>query len=199
MSRALIIVDVQNDFCEGGALAVNGGARTAFDITAHLRTYTYAHVVATRDYHIEPGAHFGDPPDYVRSWPRHCVAGTPGASFHPELDIAPIEAVFSKGQYDDGYSGFDGVDVWQQRLPDWLLERDVDQVDVVGLATDHCVRVTALDAAQHGLDTNVLLDLTAGITGSTVHAALRELESAGVHLHGDRPRPCGEPPEDRVE
>ncbi|MGH3620988.1 MAG: isochorismatase family protein [Sciscionella sp.] len=112
MSSALIVVDVQNDFCEGGSLAVAGGAALAVAISRFVagRTGDYDHVVATRDYHIDPGDHFSDEPDYVTSWPVHCVAGTPGASFHPELDVAGIQSVFSKGQYSHGYSGFEGTD-----------------------------------------------------------------------------------------
>jgi nicotinamidase/pyrazinamidase len=95
MGKALIVVDVQNDFCEGGSLPVTGGAAVAAGVSAHIGRGGYDHVVATRDYHIDPGAHFSANPDFVRSWPVHCVAGTPGASFHPELDVAGIEAVFS--------------------------------------------------------------------------------------------------------
>lgn len=185
MAKALIIVDVQNDFCEGGALAVTGGAGVATAISRYLAGFDHDHVVATRDYHIDPGAHFSAEPDFVRSWPRHCVAGTAGASFHPELDVGPVEAVFSKGQYSDGYSGFEGVDSRDRPLPDFLAEHGVDRVDVVGIATDHCVRATALDAARAGLDTTVLLELTAGVSRRTVDAALRDLRAAGVDLIGE--------------
>lgn len=184
MSKALIVVDVQNDFCPGGALAVSGGADVAAAISAHLTETDADHVVATRDYHIDPGSHFSDEPDFVRSWPVHCVAGTAGAGFHPELDITPIEAVFSKGQYSDGYSGFDGVDRDELPLPRWLLTHEVREVDVVGLATDHCVRATALDAAKSGLRTTVLLNLTAGVSQHTVDKAVEDLTAAGVALRG---------------
>jgi nicotinamidase/pyrazinamidase len=99
MSTALIVVDVQNDFCEGGSLALPGGAAAAEAISKHIAVRDYAHVVATRDYHIDPGAHFSDKPDFTNSWPPHCVAGTAGASFHPSLDVGPVEAVFNKGHY----------------------------------------------------------------------------------------------------
>ncbi|SFP27691.1 nicotinamidase/pyrazinamidase [Amycolatopsis arida] len=184
MATALIVVDVQNDFCEGGALAVAGGAATAADISAHLAESDYPYVVATRDYHIDPGAHFSERPDFVRSWPPHCVAGSPGSSFHPELDVGPVRSVFSKGQYSDGYSGFEGHTGTGEGLADWLRERSVDTVDLVGIATDHCVRATALDAARAGFTTRVLLDLTAGVSRSTVDTALAELRSAGVELVG---------------
>lgn len=184
MSNALIVVDVQNDFCAGGSLAVTGGAQTAAKITEHLAAGGYDHIVATRDYHIDPGAHFSDEPDYVRSWPRHCEAGTAGASFHPALDVGPIAAVFSKGQYSDGYSGFEGHTDSGEGLGDWLRARGVTSVDVVGIATDHCVRATSLDAVRSGFSVRVLLDLTAGVARETVEGALTDLGSAGVELTG---------------
>src|SRR5580693_6111174 len=152
--RALIIVDVQKDFCEGGSLAVACGAALAPAINDYLAGDSgYRHVVATKDCHIDPGDHFSDHPDYVTSWPPHCVAGTPGADFCPDLDTTPIEAVFRKGAYDAGYSGFEGVDENGSPLLEWLRQRGVDEVDVVGIATDHCVRRTAEDAARVGLAT----------------------------------------------
>ncbi|WP_243789694.1 isochorismatase family protein [Saccharopolyspora gloriosae] len=182
--KALVVVDVQVDFCEGGALAVAGGADVAAAISRHVADSGYAHVVATRDYHIDPGAHFSSQPDYVRSWPVHCVAGTAGAAFHPELEVGPVEAVFSKGQYSDGYSGFEGVDGTERTLTEWLNSRGVTDVDVVGVATDHCVRATALDAAKAGFSTTVLLDLTAGVSRATVDSALSDLRAAGVAVTG---------------
>jgi nicotinamidase/pyrazinamidase len=182
MAKALIVVDVQNDFCEGGSLPVTGGAAVAAGVSAHIGRGGYDHVVATRDYHIDPGAHFSANPDFVRSWPVHCVAGTPGASFHPELDVAGIEAVFSKGAHAAAYSGFEGVEPGGVGLADWLRARGVDSVEVVGIATDHCVRATALDAARSGFATTVLLGLTAGVDQSTVDTALVELRSAGVEV-----------------
>ncbi len=181
---ALIVVDVQNDFCEGGSLAVTGGADVAAAISAHIAAGSYDHVVATRDYHIDPGDHFSETPDFVDSWPVHCVAGTPGASFHPELDVTGIEAVFSKGAYAAAYSGFEGSATGGVTLTDWLRERGVANVDVVGIATDHCVRATAVDAKAAGLATTVLLDLTAGVAAATTEAALAKLTDAGITLVG---------------
>ena len=183
MTRALIVVDVQNDFCEGGSLAVTGGAAVAAGIGA-LATSGYDHVVATRDVHVDPGDHFSDTPDFRTSWPVHCVTGTPGASFHPALDVAPIEAVFDKGAYTSAYSGFEGSthNETDTGLAAWLDEHGVDAVDVVGLATDHCVRATALDAARHGLTTAVLLHHCAGVAPDTTADALDELRSAGVTI-----------------
>ena len=184
MTRALIVVDVQNDFCEGGSLAVAGGAAVAAAISALLAGSEHDAVVATRDYHLDPGAHFSATPDFVDSWPPHCRIGTPGAQFHPALDTQRIEAVFSKGEHAAAYSGFEGHDADGRSLAGWLRDRGVDTVDVVGIATDHCVRATALDAAKDGFATTVLLDLTAGVAGGTTGKALAEMASAGVALVG---------------
>jgi nicotinamidase/pyrazinamidase len=183
MSRALIIVDVQNDFCEGGSLPVTGGADVATAISTVLRDSPerWDHVVATKDYHVDPGQHFGNPPDYVDTWPAHCVVGTAGAEFHPELDTHRVEAVFLKGEHAAAYSGFEGHS-GSIGLAAWLRMHDVSAVDVVGLATDHCVRATALDAIAEGFDTTVLLDLTAAVAPITKETALHELGEAGVSL-----------------
>jgi nicotinamidase/pyrazinamidase len=185
MTRALIIVDVQNDFCEGGSLAVTGGASVAAGVSALLEdTDTpWDHIVATKDYHLDPGDHFGHPPDFVHSWPVHCVIDTAGAEFHPALDTHRVEAVFTKGKHAAAYSGFEGA-ADGVRLADWLRARDISAVDVVGIATDHCVRATALDAAREGFATTVLLGLTAGVNRQTTAAALTELREAGVDLVG---------------
>jgi nicotinamidase/pyrazinamidase len=185
MSRALIIVDVQNDFCEGGSLAVAGGAAVASQISEVLRDgpERWDHVVATQDHHIDPGDHFSDHPDYESTWPVHCVAGTPGANFHPNLDTDRLEAVFTKGEHAAAYSGFEGHS-GSIGLAAWLRMHDVDLVDVVGIATDHCVRATAIDAAREGFVTSVLLDLTAGVAPATVEAALEQMRGAGVTLVG---------------
>jgi len=183
--RALIIVDVQNDFCEGGSLAVDGGGEVARAISRYLQDgHGYAHVVATNDYHVDPGSHFSDDPDYASSWPRHCVAGTAGARFHPDLDTARVEAVFRKGAHGAAYSGFEGADDAGTPLADWLRQRGVDEVDVVGIATDYCVRATAADAARDGFATRVLLGLTVGVTPESTANAIDEMSAAGVELVG---------------
>jgi nicotinamidase/pyrazinamidase len=183
--RALIIVDVQNDFCEGGSLAVTGGTAVAQAINALLAgKHGYDYVVATQDHHIDPGSHFSDTPDFVDSWPRHCVAGTAGADFHPQLDTSAIEATFRKGEYAAAYSGFEGS-ADGVGLSAWLTERGVDEIDVAGIATDYCVRATAEDAARAGFTTRVLTDLTAGVSPDSTAAALAGMRSAGVHLVTD--------------
>src|SRR5580704_5814359 len=185
--RALIIVDVQNDFCEGGSLAVAGGAAVARAVSEHVAGSgrEYAHVVATQDYHVDPGSHFSDHPDYAVSWPAHCVADTTGADFYPELDTSAVEAVFRKGQHAAAYSGFEGADESGTSLGDWLREHGVDEVDVVGIATDYCVHATAADAARAGFTTRVLLDLTAGVAPESTAKAIEDLRAAGVALTGE--------------
>ncbi|WP_280255746.1 nicotinamidase [Nocardia wallacei] len=191
MTRALIVVDVQNDFCEGGSLAVTGGAAVARRISEYLGDQgdsDYAAVVATRDHHIDPGAHFSDDPDYVGTWPPHCRVGTPGAEFHPNLDLGPIEEIFSKGEYSAAYSGFEGAAADGTPLADWLRANDIDTVDVCGIATDHCVRATALDARAAGFDTRVLLGLTAAVAPGTAADALAQMRGAGIELAGELER-----------
>ncbi|EST20943.1 amidase [Streptomycetaceae bacterium MP113-05] len=190
MHRALIVVDVQNDFCEGGSLGVAGGADVAAAVTELVGDATagYRHVVASRDLHIEPGDHFAEHPDFERSWPRHCVAGTEGVGFHPHFAPAVaaggVDAVFDKGHYTAAYSGFEGANEHGTWLADWLRARGVTEVDVIGIATDHCVRATALDAQHEGFRTRVLLDLTAGVAPDSTERALAELRAAGVELTG---------------
>src|SRR4051794_16405049 len=184
MTPAGGVGDVQNDFFEGGSPAVARGTGGAPAGATPLAGGGGEHAIATRDHHVDPGTHFAENPDFRDSWPAHCVVGTPGVSFHPALDTGLVEAVFDKGEYEAAYSGFegscDGV-----KLGDWLRERGVDSVEVVGIATDHCVRATALDAIEQGFATTVRLDLTAGVSADTVAAAIDQLRSAGVTLIGE--------------
>ena len=182
-----MIVDVQNDFCEGGSLAVAGGAAVARGVSAYLAgpdRDRYDHVVASQDFHIDPGAHFSPEPDYFSSWPAHCVAETAGALFHPDLDTDHIEDIFRKGRYAAAYSGFEGANDAGQTLGEWLASRGVTDVDVAGIATDYCVYATATDAAKAGYATTVLLSLTAGVDPETTAAAMDKLRAAGVRLAG---------------
>ena len=228
MSRALIIVDVQNDFCEGGSLAVEGGADLAGAISEYVDAHhgQFDHVVATQDWHIDPGAHFSDDPDFVDSWPKHCVAGTRGAELHPDLDTEYIQAYFRKGQYTAAYSGFEGLLAPDDAVPsgdrkpgampaagsssdsgagdaeaagsgfagsefpagedtigldDWLQSHDVEDIVVVGIATDHCVKATALDGVQAGYSVTVLRDLTVGVA-EDLDDAIAEMELGGVDI-----------------
>ena len=188
MTRALIVVDVQNDFCEGGSLPVTGGARVASDIGELLNHWTrqddqapaYDVVVATKDHHIDPGHHWSKEPDYVDTWPVHCKVGTDGEAFHPNLDPQPFDAIFLKGEHQAAYSGFEGRSATGHSLADWLRQHKVDEVHVCGIATDHCVRATALDAVKEGFETRVLTDLCAGVAPETTDTAIIEMSDAGV-------------------
>lgn len=181
--RALIVVDVQNDFCEGGSLAVVGGAQAASDISTYLAgSPGYDLVVATRDAHIDPGAHFSDTPDFVDSWPRHCVVGTPGQDLHPNLTYRDFDGVFDKGNYEAAYSGFEGENTDGRGLDEFLAESGVTDVDVCGIATDYCVRATAQDAAMLGYVTTVLTDLTAAVAPDRLDTAYEALAASGVAL-----------------
>ena len=186
--RALIIVDVQNDFCEGGSLGVEGGAAVAHGISdlVEARRDDFDEIVATADWHIDPGQHWSDDPDYVDSWPVHCRAGSAGAEFHKNLlrALDHVSEVFRKGQFGPGYSGFDGTAASDESTPlaDWLRARGVTDVDVVGIATDYCVRATALDARKAGFTTAVFTDLTAAVHPEAVDDLVVELGAAGVHV-----------------
>ncbi|MEU1628037.1 isochorismatase family protein [Streptomyces sp. NPDC020096] len=192
MRRALIVVDVQKDFCEGGSVPVRGGAdraRAIADLVRRSAGDGYAHIVATRDHHIDPGGHFSDRPDFRDSFPVHCVVGSDGSAFHP--NFAPtagsgaVDEVFYKGAHSASKSGFEGSAEDGTPLADWLHGRGVSDLDVVGIATDHCVKATALDGAKAGFAVRVLLDYTAGVAADTTDNAIDELRQAGVALTGE--------------
>jgi nicotinamidase/pyrazinamidase len=184
---ALIVVDVQNDFCEGGSLAVAGGAELARAVSAYLAREgaRYDLVVATRDWHHEPGDHFASarrPPDFVTSWPVHCRADSPGAAFHPDLALPSGTVVVSKGWDRAAYSGFEGTDDIGRDLAAILAGAGITTVEVCGLATSYCDRATALDARRLGLTTRLLVDLCADVDPAVTPATLAELEAAGVQV-----------------
>jgi len=190
MTRALIVVDVQNDFCEGGSLPVVGGARVASDIGDLLQLWTtsdprapgYTHVVATKDHHVDPGDHWSAEPDFRDSWPVHCKVGTDGEAFHPNLDPQPFDAIFLKGEHEAAYSGFEGHTTDRVALADWLRTHQVTEVDVCGIATDYCVRATALDAVREGFATQLLPGLCAGVAEESSAAAVAEMRDAGIRV-----------------
>ena len=189
MSRALLIVDVQNDFTEGGALGVVGGADIAARITAFLGRHAdeYDLIVGSRDWHHgddDNGGHFASDgaPDFVSTWPVHCVAGSVGAEYHPALDTASIDVHVRKGMGVPAYSLFEGVADTGEGVPELLERLGVDRVDVVGIATDYCVRATALDAVGAGQSVRLLGDLVAGVAPASSAAALDELRAAGVEV-----------------
>ena len=179
--RALVVVDVQNDFCEGGSLAVAGGLAVAAAVKGLLASdHAYAAVVATRDHHIDPGAHFSTHPDFVDSWPVHCVVGTDGSELSAPLDVADFDAVFDKGEHAAAYSGFEGHASDGTGLAAWLRAHDIASVDVCGIATDYCVRATALDAAREGFSPTVLSGLTAAVAPDRVEDTYAAWRAAGV-------------------
>jgi nicotinamidase/pyrazinamidase len=187
MSRALFIIDVQNDFTEGGALGVDGGNAVAAGITEYLAKHhgRYAHIFASRDWHDgnnDNGGHFADVPDFIDTWPAHCVAGTPGAEYHPDLDTSRVDIHVRKGQGKPAYSIFEGKTDAGATVPATLDALGVTDVDVVGIATDYCVRASALDALDAGRSVHVLTDLIAGVAGGSSSAALAELKSAGAKV-----------------
>lgn len=196
MTRALFIIDVQNDFTEGGALGVDGGAAVAAHVSSYLQHAAdrYSIVVASRDWHSAEGnngGHFaaaGEEPDYVKTWPVHCVAGTPGADYHPALDRSKITLHVKKGHGEPAYSIFDGhVDGGASdgaTVTEVLDEHGVTEVDVAGIATDYCVRASVLDAVEHGRHVRVFTDLIAGVARETSDTALAEMGHAGAVLVG---------------
>jgi nicotinamidase/pyrazinamidase len=188
MRNALLVVDVQNDFVEGGALPVKGGQQVAAMISRHIRHFKseYSFVVATRDYHEDPADHFSEQPDFVNTWPKHCVIGTPGAALCPPIFNLVreklISAVLDKGRHSAAYSGFEGLDPRGHPLLEVLREARVDHIDVCGLATDYCVRATALDARKYDFQVRVLVNLCAAVYPEPGQRALEEMKAAGCQL-----------------
>ena len=187
MTSALFIIDVQNDFTEGGALGVEGGAAVAAGVARLLAEHPnrYDHVFASRDWHDshnDNGGHFHETPDYVDTWPAHCVSGTPGADYHPALDETVIDVHVRKGQGQPAYSIFEGVADDGETVHEALDRLNVTSIDVVGIATDYCVLASALDGLESGRTVRILTDLVAGVSAESTAAALTRLESAGAEL-----------------
>jgi len=188
MPRALLIIDVQNDFCEGGALAVSGGASVAATISAFVATANYDLIVASRDWHDAEGTnsgHFaetGSEPNYKTTWPVHCVADTEGASYHPNLSTEKIDVDIYKGQGENGYSIFEGITKDGQSFTDLLSANSITEVDLVGIATDHCVLASALDSKKHGLKVRVISSLTVGVTSESTEEAIDQLIDEGIEV-----------------
>ena len=194
--RALVVVDPQRDFAEGGSLEVRGG----YDISERIAAYVRGHrslydlVVVTRDWHSEGLAdHFADSPDYLDSWPVHCVQDTTGATFLPDIDAllvdGLIDVVVSKGETSAAYSGFEGRTGTHETLDDALRAVGVTHVDVCGIATSHCVRATAASAGTLGYDVTVFSDLSVGVTDELAQSALIELGAAGATITTSRNQP----------
>lgn len=183
MKTALIVVDVQNDFTEGGALPVSGGATLASRIARYAVDMPFDFVVTTQDMHLDPGSHFSDEPNFVTTWPRHCVLGTRGADLRKELDSVDFDAHFVKGKFSAAYSGFEAVDtIASKPLGMWLTERAVTKVTVVGIATDHCVAATVIDALLEELEVTVPLELTVPVSEQGGIKAVKEMRAAGARI-----------------
>ncbi len=180
--RALIIVDVQPTFCEGGALAVEGGNAVAERIADFVQDNSdeYALIVSTQDWHIKPGKHFSDTPDFVDSWPPHGIAGTPEAELHDAIAELPIDVAVKKGEYAAAYSGFEGKDKFGTSLEMILRDADIQAIDVVGIAESHCVKETALDALKRGWPVRVFSDLTVPVSAELGEEARAEMDEAGI-------------------
>jgi nicotinamidase/pyrazinamidase len=188
MRNALLVIDLQNDFVEGGSLPVTGGQQVAALVSRHIRHFKteYQFVAATRDFHEDPPDHFSDHPDFVNTWPPHCVAGTPGALLCPPITNLVREklimTVLDKGRHSAAYSGFEAFDRRGHPMYDVLREARVDHLDICGLATDYCVKATALDARKHEFQVRVLLNLCAAVNAETGQKALEEMKAAGCQL-----------------
>jgi nicotinamidase/pyrazinamidase len=188
MAKALLIIDVQNDFCEGGALAVAGGAAVAGKISKFLEESSYDLVVASRDWHDADSTnsgHFaeaGTEPNYTTTWPVHCVADTPGASYHPNLETKKIDVDIYKGQGQNGYSIFEGVTEAGESFTQLLKDKNILEVDIVGIATDHCVLASAMDSKEHGLKVRVISSLTAGVSATSTEAAIDQMVDNGIEV-----------------
>jgi nicotinamidase/pyrazinamidase len=183
-TAALIIVDVQPTFCEGGELPVAGGNAVAKRVAAYAEAKRdhYALIVTTQDWHIDPGTHFSGTPDFVDTWPPHGVAGSANAELHPALAGLAADATIKKGQHAAAYSGFEGHDPAGISLATILRQAGITKVDVVGLAESHCVAETALDAVREGFAVRVLSDLTAPVTPELGAAARQRMVEAGIEL-----------------
>lgn len=190
MARALLVIDVQNDFCEGGALACQGGASVAAKISSFIRENSsrYELVVASRDWHTPNDSndgHFpaeGNLPDYISTWPLHCIQGTEGAEYHPNLDTNLIDVHIKKGQSSNGYSIFDGVTEEGESFAEVLRSHSISELEVVGIATDYCVRASALDSVKQGFKVRVISSLTAGVSEASTERAIAEMLDAGVDV-----------------
>jgi nicotinamidase/pyrazinamidase len=188
LRNALLVVDVQTDFVQGGSLPVPGGLEVAAMIARHIRhfKFEYQFVVASRDYHEDPADHFSDHPDFVNTWPPHCVIGTPGAAFVPSIQNLVrekyIQTIVSKGRHQAAYSAFEGLDNRGHLLLDVLKENRIDHIDVCGIATDYCVRASSLDARKNAFQVRVLVNLCAAVNEATGQQALEEMKAAGITL-----------------
>lgn len=191
MTNALIIVDVQKDFVEGGSLAVEGGQQVAdnlFNVVVPVFEKLDMLVLYTKDWHnpnSDNGGHISETPDYIDSWPAHCVAGTDGADFAQNFD-PESDHIFYKGMGKPSYSGVEAINPHSVGLVDALKYFDIETVDVIGIAFDYCVKATALDLKKAGFKVNVIRDFTASVHPENDDETIHELISAGVTVYDGR-------------
>lgn len=188
MRNALLAVDLQSDFVQEGSLPVPNGLQVAAQVARHIRHFKteYDFVVASRDYHEDPQDHFSATPDFINTWPPHCVIGTPGVAFVPPIQNLVreklIQTVVSKGRHAAAYSAFEGVDARGHYLVDVLKEQRIDHIDICGIATDYCVRASALDARKNAFQVRILVNLCAAVTETTGLQAIEEMKAAGCQI-----------------
>jgi nicotinamidase/pyrazinamidase len=188
MRNALLVVDLQNDFLEGGSIPVPGGTQVAAQVSRHIRHFRseYAFVVATRDVHEDPADHFSDKPDYITTWPKHGLIGSRGATLcTPIFNLVRekiIQVVVDKGRHAGAASAFEAQDVRGHMLVDVLREQRVDHIDICGLITEYCIRESALDARKHEFQVRVLVNLCGAASPDNAQRAFEDMKTAGCQL-----------------
>jgi nicotinamidase/pyrazinamidase len=188
MRNGLLVIDLQNDFLEGGSVPVPGGTQIAAQVARHIRHFRseYSFVVATRDVHEDPPDHFADKPDYINTWPKHGLVGTQGATLcTPIFNLVRekiIQVVLDKGRHAGAVSAFEAQDLRGHLLVDVLREQRVDHIDVCGLITEYCVRASALDARKHEFQVRVLVNLCGAASPDNALRAYEDMKTAGCQL-----------------
>jgi nicotinamidase/pyrazinamidase len=188
MRNALLVVDVQNDFVEGGSLAVPGGILVAAHIARHVRHFRseYVFVVASRDYHEDPEAHFSDQPDYISTWPKHGLIGTAGAALCTPISNLVreklIHVVVDKGRHAAAVSAFEAQDVRGHMLVDVMREQRIDHIDICGFITEYCIRDTALEARKFEFQVRILINLCGSASPEAAKLAFEEMKAAGCQI-----------------
>jgi nicotinamidase/pyrazinamidase len=188
MRNALLVVDLQNDFVEGGALPVPGGTQVVAHVARHVRHFRseYTFVVATRDLHEDPPDHFSEKPDYINTWPPHGVKGTTGAVLCTPISNLVrekiIQVVVDKGRHAAAVSAFEAVDPRGHLLVDVLREQRIDHIDICGLITEYCIRASALDARKHEFQVRILVNLCGAASPEAAQRAFEDMKAAGCQL-----------------
>lgn len=185
LKRALLIVDVQNDFCEYGPVPSIGGSQIASSITRFIdfNYSAYELILASKDWHQSPTEHFSKRPDFISNWPSHCVGSTEGAELHSNLNRKMIDHELIKGEYTAGMSAFEAKTSLNEGLIELLERREIDLIDICGLNADSNLYSTAIDALELGFPTTLFIDMCSGYSEESTLHALEDLESRGVNLN----------------